>query len=109
MNVNYISDALKNLCGQPKLATQKLGPESARKLQVRLQELFAAQAVTDLINGRPHALKYDRAGEFALDLHKGKRLIFKPTQQPPPLRDDGSIDWAQVIDITVIGAEDYHD
>ena len=70
MNVNYISDALKNLCGQPKLATQKLGPESARKLQVRLQELFAAQAVTDLINGRPHPLKYDRAGEFALELHK---------------------------------------
>ena len=109
MNIYYISDALKNLCGQPKLAAKKLGQQSAKKLQVRLQELFAAQAVTDLINGRPHALKYDRAGEFALDLHKGKRLIFIPSQQPPPLRDDGSIDWAQVIDITVVGAEDYHD
>ena len=73
MNINYISDELRNLCGQPKLADRKLGQQSARKLQVRLQELFAAQTVTDLINGRPHPLRHDRAGEFALDLHKGDR------------------------------------
>ena len=31
------------------------------------------------------------------------------TLQPPPLKADGSIDWSQVAEITIIATEDYHD
>lgn len=109
MKVSYEDDDVETLCKYKKVATKKLGMESAKNLQRRLNELHAASAVSELAIGRPHPLRYDRAGQFAVDLHRGQRLIFKPTLQPPPLKEDGSIDWSQVADITIINAEDYHD
>jgi proteic killer suppression protein len=109
MKVSYANEDLETLCKQEKVATKKLGAESAKKLQRRLSELHAASVVSELAIGRPHPLEYDRAGQFAVDLHKGKRLIFRPTHQPPPCKVDGSIDWSQVAEITIVGAEDYHD
>lgn len=109
MRVSYEDEDVEALCKHTKLAVKKLGMESARKLQRRLSELHAASVVSELAIGRPHPLSYDRAGQFAVDLHKGTRLIFKPTLQPPPLKEDGSIDWSQVAEITIIETEDYHD
>lgn len=109
MKVSYADEDVETLCKQSRVATKKLGAESAKKLQRRLNEIFAANVVSELAIGHPHPLEYDRAGEFAVDLHKGTRLIFKPTRRPPPFKADGSIDWSQVTEITIIGAEDYHD
>ena len=109
MKISYADDGVETLCKRTKVAVRKLGPESAKKLQRRLAELHAASVVSELSIGRPHPLAYDRAGQFAVDLHKGTRLIFKPTLEPPPLNADGSIDWAQVAEITIIETEDYHD
>jgi toxin HigB-1 len=109
VEVSHESEDVETLCKQSKVATRKLGAESAKKLQRRLSELHAASVVSELAIGRPHPLEYDRAGEFAVDLHKGTRLIFKPTRRPPPFKADGSIDWSQVTEITIFGAEDYHD
>lgn len=108
MKVSYVNEDVETLCKQAKVAVRTLGAESAKKLQRRLSELFAATVVSELVAGRPHPLEYDRAGQFAVDLHKGQRLIFKPTHEPPPFKADGSIDWSQVTEITIIGAEDYH-
>lgn len=109
MNVSYDDEHVEILCKHTKEAVKKLGKESAKKLQRRLNELHAATVVSELVIGRPHPLKHDRAGQFAVDLHKGTRLIFRPTHQPPPLKADGSIDWSQVAEITIIETEDYHD
>jgi proteic killer suppression protein len=109
MNVSYEDEDVETLCKQSKVAVKTLGAESAKKLQRRLAELHAASVVSELAVGRPHPLEYDRAGQFAVDLHKGKRLVFKPTRNPPPLKADGSIDWSQVAEITIIEAGDYHD
>lgn len=109
MKVSYEDEDVEALCKHNKVAVKKLGMESAKKLQRRLAELHAAGVVSELAIGRPHPLEYDRAGQFAVDLHKGTRLIFKPTLQPPPLKADGSIDWSQVAEITIIETEDYHD
>ena len=109
MKVSYEDKDIETLCKQAKAATKKLGAESAKKLQRRLAELHAASVVSELAIGHPHPLEYDRLGQFAVDLHKGKRLVFKPTTIPPPAKADGSIDWSKVSEITIIEAEDYHD
>lgn len=109
MKISFLDADIEALCKQSKLATRELGVESAKKLQRRLSELFAATVVAELVAGRPHPLKRDRAGQFALDLHGGCRLIFKPAKQPAPIKADGSIDWAQVDDITILEAGNYHD
>lgn len=109
MKISFLNPEIEGLCKQSKLAVRKLGAESAKKLQRRLNELFAASVVTELVAGRPHSLERNRAGQYAVDLYGGYRLIFKSTKQPPPIKADGSIDWAQVDDITIIEAGDYHD
>ena len=109
MKISFIDADIEALCKQPKLATRALGPESAKKLQRRLSELFAASTVAELAAGRPHPLKGNRMGQFAVDLHGGHRFIFKPRHNPAPVKADGSIDWAKVDEITIIEASDYHD
>ena len=109
MRISFIDDHIESICKQSKLANRELGAESAKKLQRRLSELFAADSVADLVAGRPHPLLRDKFGQYAVDLHGGYRLIFEPTQKPPPSKQDGSIDWAQVDEITILKAEDYHD
>lgn len=109
MRITFIDDHIESLCKQSKLATRALGAESAKKLQRRLSELYAAGSVADLIAGRPHPLLRDKLGQYAVDLHGGYRLIFEPTHKPRPTKPDGSIDWAKVDEITILKAEDYHD
>jgi toxin HigB-1 len=109
VKIAFLNQDIESICRQPKLATKRVGDLSAKKLQRRLGELFAASFVTDLVAGRPHPLKGGRLGQFAVDLHGGSRLVFKPTKQPPPVKEDSSIDWGKVEDITVIEVGDYHE
>lgn len=109
MEISFADEAVEALCGQAKRATKALGAESAKKLQRRITELFNAENVSELVAGRPHPRQGARAGTFALDLHGGQRLVFKPTLQPPPTKKDGGIDWASVTKITITELGDYHD
>ncbi len=71
--------------------------------------MAAARCVTDLIAGHPHPLRGDRQGQFAVRLDGGRRLVFRPTEDPPPLTADGATDWSQVTSITIVFIGDYHD
>ena len=109
MKIAFINQDVESLCKITKLAAQKLGALSAKKLRTRLTELFNADHVGELVAGRPHPLTRDKQGCYAVDLHGGHRLVFKPTMQPPPAKSDGSIDWNQVSAITIVELGDYHD
>ena len=102
MDIEYLNDKLRNLCEKHKLAQKELGAECAKKLGIRLQNLEAACNVSELLLGRPHPLKGNRLGEFALDLTSGVRIVFKPNQDPVPERNDGGINWAMVNKITIV-------
>jgi proteic killer suppression protein len=58
---------------------------------------------------RPHPLKGDRDGQFALDLVHPQRLLFEPANETIPRLEDGGIDWSQVTQICIIWIGDYHD
>jgi proteic killer suppression protein len=109
MEISFEDESIEDACRIPKLAKKALGAESAVKLQRRLTELFNAENVSELVAGRPHPLTRDRIGEFAMDLHGGKRIVFRPTTQPPPTKPDGSIDWKSVTKVTITELGDYHD
>jgi proteic killer suppression protein len=94
MEITFINTAVELLCREGRRATRELGSASAQKLQRRLAELFNAANVSELVAGRPHPLHGDKRGCFSVDLHGGDRLVFKPEVQPPPVKADGSIDWA---------------
>lgn len=109
MEIHFKDGKLRELCEKRAVAIRKLGPQVARQLQARLSDLDAAARVTDLPAGNPHPLKGDRRGQFALSLAGGWRLVFRPANEPVPLRDDASIDWSAVTIVCIEYIGDYHD
>ncbi|NEO30275.1 MAG: killer suppression protein HigA [Symploca sp. SIO3C6] len=109
MEIIFLNSKLQKLCEQKALAQKKLGKVCTRKLQSRLTDLATVASVRELVAGRPHPLKGDRAGEFAIDLEGAKRLVFKPAHNPIPCNEDGSLDWLKVTRICIVFIGDYHD
>lgn len=109
MEITFSNEKLRKLCEQQATAQKSLGAACARKLRSRLADMAAANSVQELVAGRPHPLKGDRAGQFAVDLEGGKRLVFKPDHVPIPQKLDQSIDWSRVTKVCIIFIGDYHD
>ncbi len=106
----FIAAKLRELFSSKASLTQKYGPEGARRVMLRLQQLSAAEDMGDMkhLPGRVHELTGDRAGHQATDLDHPRRLIFRPTRPSLCLKPDGGIDWTAVDSITVIGIAEYH-
>jgi proteic killer suppression protein len=109
LEIHFKDKKIRELCEKSAVAERKLGAVCARKLRSRLDDLDAATRVTDLLAGRPHPLKGDRHGQFAVDLAGGWRLVFAPQHEPCPVKDDASIDWSRVSIICIEFIGDYHD
>jgi proteic killer suppression protein len=109
MEISFADKKLKKQCLQEKEAQRQHGAKCAKKLKTRLADLAAANCVTELFAGRPHPLKGDKTGQFAVDLEGGKRLVFKPDNDPIPLSEDGSIDWSKVTAVCIVYIGNYHD
>jgi toxin HigB-1 len=100
---------VRDLCEKQAIAVKKLGDVCAKKLRSRLSDLEAADCATDIVAGRPHALQGNRAGQIALDLAGGFRLIFAPANEPIPRREDQSVEWSHVTIISIEYIGDYHE
>ena len=109
VDIFFLSPALEQLCYDERLQQKQLGKIGAKRLRSRLSDIEAASRVTDLVAGRPHPLKGDRAGQFALDLDGGRRLVFVSVETTQPVRDDGAIAWARVTRVRIVFIGDYHD
>ena len=109
MEITFRDSKLRKLCEQQAVAKNKLGQVCARKLRSRLSDLQAAESVQELTAGRPHPLKGDRHGQFALNLQGGVRLVFEPANDPVPFNQNGSISWAKVSKVCIVFIGDYHD
>lgn len=107
--IRFRDEKLRKLCEQRRAMVRKHGDLAARKLRARLEDLASATCVTELPAGRPHELRGDRAGQYAVALHGGLRLVFEPSVQPPPASEHGGIDWNAVDHVTIVAIEDYHD
>lgn len=109
MDIHFANADLEDLCCDERKAKKSLGGDGFRKLRTRLADLRAASRVTELVAGRPHALDRDRKGQFAVDLDRGRRLVFEPASDPPPRTEDGGISWHEVKSVRVVYVGDYHD
>jgi len=109
MQITYASKAIQRLCEEDKHQRKQLGEKRAKRLKNRLNELRAVETVSQLQLGRPHALTEDRAGQYSVDLDGPMRLLFEPTDQPPPTLEAGGIDWKQVSSVRILEIGDTHD
>ena len=108
MQITYANKAIQRLCEEDKHQRKHLGEKRVKRLRVRLGELRAEENVSKLLYGNPHPLSEDRAGQFSVDLDGPMRLLFEPTDQPPPTLEAGGIDWQQVSSVRILEIEDTH-
>lgn len=108
MVILFADHKLEQLCNTERTGRKKLGAGGARKLFSRLADLHAAATVDDLVAGRPHPLKGDRLGQFAVDLDGGRRRVFECANEPVPQHADGAIDWSRVTTVRIVYIGDYH-
>jgi proteic killer suppression protein len=89
---------------------RKWGQQGGNKIALRLQQLAAAPTLADMrqLPGRCHELTGDRAGMLAVDVEQPYRLVFRPTANPSPTKEDGGLDWDAVESVTIAEVVDYH-
>ncbi|MDN5855138.1 MAG: type II toxin-antitoxin system RelE/ParE family toxin [Actinomycetia bacterium] len=82
MKLRYASRDLEKTCTDARRMQRVLGAERAKKLQLRLDDLLAAEKMADLLQmtGKWEELKADRAGQWSARLTGNWRLIVQPEE-----------------------------
>lgn len=110
MDIVFKDKQFEKECNNQRLLERNHGQKRAKYIRRRLDALRAAEVLEDMRDvGRCHELRYDRWGEFSLDLDQPYRLIFEPATPPIPTKPDGGIDWTKVTDVRIFGVEDTHE
>lgn len=110
MDIVFDDSKFEKQCNSHKLLVRKQGPERAKKIRQRLDDLRAANDLDKMRNvpGKCHELSGDKSGWLSLDLDGPYRLLFRPAYYPIPLKTDGGMDWINITAISIIGIEDTH-
>ena len=98
MDITYKSNKLEKVCTDAKVAERSYGKEMAEKIQMRIDEITAADTIENMIQfhiGRCHSLTSNRKGQYAMDLVHPYRLVFE--------KHGNEIQIAHILEIV-----DYH-
>ncbi|MEK6225543.1 MAG: killer suppression protein [Chloroflexota bacterium] len=97
-------------CASERACVRRFGV-NGRRVQRRLQELQAAEVLSDMRNapGRLHPLSGNRAGEYAVSILEPFRLILEPADDPIPRTDDGTVNTDAVRSVRILEVTNYHD
>lgn len=93
VEVAFATKKLADTLSQDKARVKTYGDIVARKIAVRLNALKAANTLEDVRNvaGHCHELRENRSGQLAMTLTANLRLVFMPSESPPPRRP--TADW----------------
>ena len=98
MDITYKSNKIEKTCTDAKVAERSYGKEMAEKIQMRIDEITAADTIEMMIQfhiGRCHSLSNNRKGQYAMDLVHPYRLVFE--------KNGNEIQIAHILEIV-----DYH-
>ena len=98
MRVYYRTNKLEKQCTDASQAQKTYGRDIAAKLQMRIDQITAAESIEELVQcriGDCHPLTGDRKGQFAMSLAQPHRLII--------ISSTDDLSATEVISI-----EDYH-
>lgn len=111
MDIVFATTKMEKEFNSAKELNKSHGQQRAKVIMKRMTQLRGADNLEQLRNapGRCHLLKQNLAGIFSLDLDGPYRLLFEPVENPPPLLEDGSIDWSLVTSVRVLEVRDTHE
>ena len=111
MELGFDSERLRALFSDPVKLRRRFGPERAKKIELRLSQILAADDLAVLCRlpqARCHQLTADRAEQFSLDLDGPYRLLVEVGDIPISRLPDGGIDRTQVHRLYVVDVTDTH-
>ena len=111
MEVRFANNKMQKICNSQKLLQVEYGASNARKIMMRLSEMYSVDNLSQisvLPPPRRHVLSGDRAGQFAVDIKHPFRIVFVPDHDNIPTLECGGVDVSKVIRIKVIWIGDYH-
>jgi len=110
MEIHYSSRKVQKLFSEEKELNAKFG-RLAKTIKLRLTQMEAAETLHQLHKDMPglriHEYQGREKGQLSIDLSGNYRLLFKPTD-PPPLKKDTGLDWAQITSIVILEVTDPH-
>lgn len=80
MDVEYRNKSIEKVCKDASAAEKKYGQKMAEKIQLRIDQIIAADSVEQMIQfhiGRCHPLRQNRKNQYAVDLVHPMRLVFE--------------------------------
>ena len=100
MDISFANNRVKELCSSQAALRAHLGDRGATTAAAQLASLRAASCLDEFrfLPGRCR----EGDGRLTLRLSDGQRLIFEPTDEPPPTNGDGSLDWIAVQSVRVV-------
>jgi len=113
MIITFATKKLQKQLNEGKTMIKVHGPKRAKKLMIVMASLHAASNLGVFAPpysppNRCHELIGKLKGVLSVDLDHPYRLLFKPTNDPLPMRDEGGLDWSKVTEIQIQGVEDTH-
>lgn len=107
MRIRFKNNTIKTQCENPQRAQRDFGLKMGNLLTQRVSELAAASSLLDIKQipaARLHRLEGPRADQYAVDLVRSFRLVFKPIlQEGVAIYDLEGIDLIRIEEVT-----DYH-
>jgi len=110
VDISFSDNKFEKLANDQRLLQKAYGQIGANFIKKRLDDLRAAKTLEDCkkLPGKYHELTENRKGQLATHVEQPNRLIFKPTNDPIPLNDNGGLDWSKVTSIEIIEVTNYH-
>ena len=77
----------------------------AKIINQRLKDLETMKT----LGGNCHELSGNLKGKLAISTSGNRRIIFEPSDNPVPVKEDGGLDWSKVTEIIITDIDiDYH-
>ncbi|MGC1164867.1 MAG: hypothetical protein WA862_02035 [Solirubrobacterales bacterium] len=110
IEIYWQDSKLRKHCSSARQGQKRWGADGWKILSRRLAVMEAAPTLASLENtpGNFHALTADRAGEFAVSLWRGYRLVFEPSDDPLPFDGAGNLVRDQITRVRIKEVVDYH-
>ena len=109
MEITFNDNKLAKIINDERKLKRTYGPENARLITRRLDQIKAASTFAEVIQmriGRCHSLEGNLDGLYALDLDHPDRLIIKPVIARDA--DKSRVDFSVVKEVIIMEVRDYH-
>ena len=90
LQLSFADPEIQEICECRATAEEALGRKAARQLRARLEDLFAAEKISEIPVGLPCSVE---DGRLAIALHPPHELLLEPAMNPIPTKEDGKTDW----------------